>query len=384
MTPVGTPDTQPRAQNPWAGAPDDPTSVRDHSSTTSDPRGAWPSPGGATGSAVGSPSNGWQTYPSTYPGTYSGTYPGDPTTWASPGSANTPDFASPPFAQPKSRRSGWVRFLAALVLVVVLGVMIGAGAVFALGWSGLHPAANTTASGGANSSAVTGSGTTVAASASSDTLEQSVEAAVQTAQPSVVEVDSVSGRHEAVGSGNILTTSGYIVTNDHVVRGYRTFTVTLADGSTQKAQLVGQDPQDDLAVLKIAATTSGATLHPIAVADSSKVQVGQFAIAVGNPLALGESASFGIVSAVNRTASEAPDGPAGELTGLIQTSAPLNPGNSGGALVNLQGQLIGMPTLGAIDPETGNSAEAIGYAIPSNRVVAVANQLIAAGGANAG
>ena len=194
-------------------------------------------------------------------------------------------------------------------------------------------------------------------------------------QSSVVEITSRVGRQEAIGSGDVLNTNGYIVTNDHVVVGYRTFTVTLSDGTSQPAQVIGQDAADDLAVVKIAASPS---LHPIAVADSSAVQLGQFAIAVGNPLGLGESSSFGVVSALNRTMSEAPDGPAGQMTGLIQTSAPLNPGNSGGALVNLQGQLIGMPTLGAIDPETNVTADAIGYAIPSNRVVSVANQLIAA------
>jgi S1-C subfamily serine protease len=91
---------------------------------------------------------------------------------------------------------------------------------------------------------------------------------------------------------------------------------------------------------------------------------------------LQQSATFGIVSALNRSASEAPNGPAGELTGLIQTSAPINPGNSGGALVDLQGQLIGIPTLGAIDPETGTQANGIGYAIPVDRVTFVAQQLI--------
>ncbi|MGH2518038.1 MAG: S1C family serine protease, partial [Ktedonobacterales bacterium] len=89
-----------------------------------------------------------------------------------------------------------------------------------------------------------------------------------------------------------------------------------------------------------------------------------------------QSATFGIVSALNRSASEAPNGPAGELTGLIQTSAPINPGNSGGALVDLSGKLIGIPTLGATDPNSGGTANGIGFAIPSNRVQFVANQLM--------
>jgi S1-C subfamily serine protease len=203
-----------------------------------------------------------------------------------------------------------------------------------------------------------------------------VQSTIQTVLPSVVKVTSTAGRQQAVGSGDILNTNGYIVTNDHVVQGFRSFTVTLANGSSQPAQLVGQDPQDDLAVLKIAAS---GTLQPIAIADSSKLQVGEFVVAVGNPLDLGESATFGIVSALNRTASEAPSGPAGTLTGLVQTSAALNPGNSGGALVNLQGQLVGIPTLGAVDSETGTAANDIGYAIAANRASSIASQLIQGG-----
>ncbi len=99
-------------------------------------------------------------------------------------------------------------------------------------------------------------------------------------------------------------------------------------------------------------------------------------MAIGAPLGLEESTTFGIVSALNRAASEAPSGPASELAGLIQTSAAINPGNSGGALVNLQGQLIGMPTLGATNPETNTAANDVGFAIPSNRIKYVADQLI--------
>jgi S1-C subfamily serine protease len=151
--------------------------------------------------------------------------------------------------------------------------------------------------------------------------------------------------------------------------------VTFSNGSTAQAQVVGQDAQDDLAVIKVAATN----LKPIALGDSSKLTVGEFNIAIGSPLGLRNTATFGIVSALNRSASEAPSGPAGELTGLIQTSAPINPGNSGGALVNISGQLIGIPTLSATNPESNTAANSIGYAIPVNRVAYVAEQLIAHG-----
>ncbi len=216
------------------------------------------------------------------------------------------------------------------------------------------------------------SGSTATVGTTAQDLQQTIIAVVNKAQPSVVEVVSRAGNREALGSGVIFTSDGYIVTNDHVVQGYTSYTVTLSNGQSMQATLIGESPQNDLAVLKVQASN----LQPIPFADSSKVQVGQFAIAIGNPLGLENSATLGIISALNRTASEAPDGPAGTLTGLIQTSAAINPGNSGGALVNLDGALIGMPTLGAAENQSGAPANDIGLVIPSNQVKAVANQLI--------
>jgi S1-C subfamily serine protease len=199
-----------------------------------------------------------------------------------------------------------------------------------------------------------------------------VEQVASAVQPSVVEITSTGRSGQAIGSGDILTADGYIVTNDHVVTGFSSYVVTLSNGKTLPAQVVGEDAQDDLAVLKVSATG----LKPIVFGDSSKAQVGEFVLALGNPLGLQQSATFGIVSALNRTASEAPNGPAGELTGLVQTSAPINPGNSGGALVDLNGDLIGIPTLGASSGQNGSTATGIGFAIPSNRVQYVATQLM--------
>jgi S1-C subfamily serine protease len=270
---------------------------------------------------------------------------------------------TPPAARPGGPRGHRLTYaLLTLALLAALGVGTGIGAAVT----------HATTTSGSTITIGAQTAPAIAASSSANSLQQTVESVVRAVQPSVVEITSVAGRQEAIGSGEILTTDGYIITNDHVVQGYNSFTVTLSNGSSQTARLVGQDPQDDLAVLKIAATK----LQPIALGDSAKAQVGEFAIAVGNPLGLQQSATFGIVSALNRSASEAPSGPAGTLTGLIQTSAPINPGNSGGALVNLQGQLIGIPTLGAIDPQTGAAANGIGYAIPSDRVSFVATQLI--------
>ncbi|HZC78229.1 MAG TPA: trypsin-like peptidase domain-containing protein, partial [Ktedonobacterales bacterium] len=275
---------------------------------------------------------------------------------------------APPMPTPSGRpaaRRGWIVPAAILVLLVLL-----AGA-FAIGQGVGSSTAN-------NNPAVANIGTDgprVNVPASAQDLQQTLITVVHTVQPSVVEVTSRGGQGGAIGSGVVLTKDGYIATNDHVVAGFSTYTVTLSNGDTKSATLVGADPQDDLAVLKISAST----LQPLAFADSSKVQVGEFAIALGNPLGFQQSATFGIVSALNRSASEGQGGPAAVLTGLVQTSAPINPGNSGGALVDLQGQLIGIPTLAAADPQSGTAATGIGFAIPSNRVKYVAQQLIQQG-----
>jgi len=290
-------------------------------------------------------------------------------------SAYTAGFGmAPPYtpwepASPPQRPRRWGPALIAVALLIALAIGAAAGSMIALRSVGATTSGATIVLGAKSAPALTVSSTTAS-------LQQSVETVAKAVAPSVVEITSAgSGNSQAIGSGDILTSTGYIVTNDHVVQGFTTFTVTLSNGVNAQAQLIGQDPQDDLAVLKIAATN----LTPIALGDSSKATVGEFNIAVGSPLGLQNTATFGIVSALNRTASEAPSGPAGTLTGLIQTSAPINPGNSGGALVNLQGQLIGIPTLSATNPETGGSANSIGYAIPSNRVAYVSQQLIAHG-----
>jgi S1-C subfamily serine protease len=208
-------------------------------------------------------------------------------------------------------------------------------------------------------------------------LQQTTINTISATDPSVVQVQ---GRNSGpggggVGSGEILTTSGYIVTNSHVVHGFSSLTVLLSTGQTLPAQLVGDVQSQDLAVLKISASN----LKPIAVGNSSQVQVGEYDIAMGSPLGLEQSATAGIVSALNREAREVVDGQSFTLSGMIQTSAPINPGNSGGALVNLQGQLIGIPTLAAVDPTSGAAANGIGYAISSNQMEKVVAQFIPAG-----
>ena len=167
----------------------------------------------------------------------------------------------------------------------------------------------------------------------------------------------------------MLDRQGDIVTNAHVVGTATKFTVTFADGHQASGTLVGKFVPGDLAVVKVAS----ARVAPAVLANSAKLQVGQFAFAVGNPLGFRSSVTQGIVSALNRTV---PEGNGVTLPNVIQTSAPINPGNSGGALVDLQGRVIGIPTLGVSDPQLGGAAAGIGFAIPSNTVKDIAGQLI--------
>jgi putative serine protease PepD len=187
--------------------------------------------------------------------------------------------------------------------------------------------------------------------------------------PSVVVIETPSG----LGSGIVFDANGDIVTNNHVVAGSTTFTVTLADGTKLPATLVGTYPAGDIAVIHVISTN----LVPATFADSSKLLVGDIVLAVGNPLGLQSSVTQGIVSAVGRTV---PESSTVTLSDAIQTSAEINPGNSGGALVDLAGNVVGIPTLGALDPQLGGgAAPGIGFAISSNVAVNAATELIANG-----
>jgi len=209
------------------------------------------------------------------------------------------------------------------------------------------------------------------------TLEQLTQDAAAVAGPSIVKIESSSG----LGSGVIVDPRGYIVTNYHVLFGQGgqggqadgatpRYTVTLSSGASHRATVAGTDVPDDLAMLKIDARG----LKAMPLADSARLRVGQFVLAVGNPLGYSQSVTFGIVSTLRRTVAE--NGPATFIPDMIQTSAPINPGNSGGALVDLRGRLVGIPTLAAADPRLGTAAQGIGFAIPSNRVSFITGQII--------
>jgi putative serine protease PepD len=196
-------------------------------------------------------------------------------------------------------------------------------------------------------------------------FQGAITAVVHELSPSVVQIQNSQG----LGSGVVFDSNGDIVTNNHVVAGGGPYTVT-AGAHSYGGSLVGRFAPDDLAVVRV----SGAHLRPAAFANSSTLDVGDFAIAIGNPLGLRSSVTDGIVSAFRQGVSE---GNGVALPLMIQTSAAINPGNSGGALADLQGRVIGIPTLAATDPELGGTAApGIGFAIPSNLVKSIATQII--------
>ncbi len=212
-----------------------------------------------------------------------------------------------------------------------------------------------------------------AAPAASTSLDAATEHAYAVASPSVVFVNNVN---VGSGSGVIYDKTGDIVTNYHVVANAQTITVTLSSGKTYTGRVVGSDVKDDLAVIHIDATN----LPAAHFAGAGSFRVAQMVLAIGNPLDLQQSVTFGLISALDRTVSESSSSGA-YLPDAIQTSAPINPGNSGGALVTLDGTVVGIPTLEAVDPQNNNggAAQGIGFAIPSTRVTTIAHQIIVYG-----
>lgn len=176
--------------------------------------------------------------------------------------------------------------------------------------------------------------------------------------------------HEGSGSGTIISSDGYILTNNHVVNGAQSARVTLFDGTNLPASVVGADPANDLAIIKITPKES-TKLVTIPFGDSSKLEVGRQVLAIGNPFGLDRTLTQGIVSSIGRTLRTE----SGRLIkGIIQTDAAINPGNSGGPLLNTQGQMVGINT--AILSRAGQSA-GIGFAIPINIAKRIIPELIA-------
>ena len=207
--------------------------------------------------------------------------------------------------------------------------------------------------------------------AAANRAPESVAATVDKVQPSVVTV-RVTG---AIGSGFVVSTDGYVITNDHVVEGGdAAMSVTFSDGSTARAKLVGRDPESDIAVIKVAK----AGLVPVAIGNSDSIKVGDPVLAFGSPFDLDNTVTQGIVSALDRTITNGEPGGTTRYYAAIQTDAAVNQGNSGGPLVNAAGQVVGVNSvirsLGTSETESGNIG--LAFAIPINQAKRLAGDII--------
>ncbi len=202
--------------------------------------------------------------------------------------------------------------------------------------------------------------------------------------PSVVTIFAGSGTSGGVGSGEIIRSDGYILTNNHVILPAAAggeIRVVFDDGSRATATIAGRDPLTDLAVIRVSGKSG---LRSIRVGNSSNLRIGQAVVALGAPLGLSSTVTSGIVSALGRTVHV--PGEASQsalLIDAVQTDAAINPGNSGGALVDCSGYLVGVPTAGASIPsssgEAGGGSIGLGFAIPVNLATMVADEIIATG-----
>lgn len=203
--------------------------------------------------------------------------------------------------------------------------------------------------------------------------------------PSVVTIYVTGSGGSGTGSGEIIQSGGYILTNNHVIATAASggsIQVQYSDGQTSAATIVGRDPQTDIAVIKADDTYN---LPVLPMADSSSLQVGQPIVVLGAPLGLSNTVTSGIVSALDRTVEVPGENDSSALlVDAIQTDAAINPGNSGGAMVNCEGQLVGVPSAGATVPagpgqQASGGSIGLGFAIPSNLAQTVSSEIISTG-----
>jgi S1-C subfamily serine protease len=275
------------------------------------------------------------------------------------------------------RKHNPIVLLAVLLLGVFIGVAGGAvsGGAAALYITGRQAAASpiaqpvlTAASGAVGQPQPAPRSGAAQSSAESDTAVE----AVQKVGPAVVTVLNRADQGMGSGSGVIVSDQGFILTNNHVVEGARELAVVFADNSRREAELIGTDPLNDIAVIKV----EGELPAVAAIGDAAALQPGETVLAIGSPLGnFRNTVTAGVVSALNRSV--------GPMEGLIQTDAAINSGNSGGPLINLSGEVVGINTLVVRnDLEFGSSAapvEGLGFAVPSTIFRNVADQLIANG-----
>ncbi len=289
--------------------------------------------------------------------------------WQGPGVAGSGSQSSRGSASGK--RSSTTKFVAVLVAVALVAALVG-GIVGALA-----------AGGGARSAGTTSAAPLPVASPASGGAAKTLDVAAIAAKldPAVVDIDTVLGypgqvEGGAAGTGMIVTPSGEIITNNHVVEGAISIKVRIAGkGASFPAKVIGTDPTDDVALLQVEGVTN---LPTVQLGDSNALTVGEPVVAIGNAMGLGgpPTVTSGIISALGRAvnASDEATGLTEHLHGLLQTDAPINPGNSGGPLVNAAGQVIGMNTAALIGSQS-QPAGNIGFAIPIDRAVHIADQI---------
>jgi putative serine protease PepD len=265
--------------------------------------------------------------------------------------------------------------LIAVASAALIGAGVGAGTYAAIGGNSSSDSSSNTASTTQSSTSSSNSTSTL----TSQNSPLSISDIYKKDAPSVVQITVTTGGASngffgqsqgstAQGSGFVYDTQGDIVTDQHVVSGAQSMSVKFPNGATYKATLVGSDASSDLAVIKVNAPQS--LLHPLALADSSTVQVGDGVVAIGSPFGLQGTVTQGIVSALHRDIT-APNN--FTIQDSIQTDAAINHGNSGGVLLNLNGDVVGVTA--QIDSESGGN-DGVGFAIPSNTVRSVVSQLV--------
>lgn len=233
--------------------------------------------------------------------------------------------------------------------------------------------------------AVSAPSETVVAQESGVALQDALTALYRQANPSVVYIlvtsgSSGFGMRRGSGTGWVYSADGKIVTNDHVVEGGSNYEIVFPNGDRMVGELIGADPDSDLAVLQVESLPAG--VEPLPLGDSDAIEVGEFAIAIGNPFGEQSSMSMGIISGLDRSLPSqrmTTSGSTYSLPQVIQTDAPINPGNSGGPLLNLEGEVIGVNA--AIASTTGTNS-GVGFSIPVNVVKRVIPSLIESGEVN--
>lgn len=267
----------------------------------------------------------------------------------------------------KPRRS---RTTTGIVAAALIAGVVGGG----LGFGGAYALLDRGSGSTLSQSPVSG------ASNAANMVPGSVAAAAAKAMPSTVDIQVALAQGTAEGSGIILTADGDVLTNNHVVDGATgQITVTLADGSQHQATVLGTSPSYDLAVIKLQGVSG---LTPATLGESSGVQVGQQVVAIGSPQGLTGTVTTGIVSAFNRTVStQSETSGAPVVYNGLQTDAPINQGNSGGPLVNLDGQVVGINSAIATGGGQSTGSIGLGFAIPVDQAKRVAQEIIKSGSA---